>query len=66
MRHVFVCTTEYGDHWTKTIAKKAAQVAAMSEEEFLAPYDPGVVHLTRIPRFDQTVCCPECEGRILN
>lgn len=33
MRHVFVCTTEYGDHWTKTIAKKAAQVAAMSPEE---------------------------------
>ena len=33
MRHVFVCTTEYGDHWTKTIAKKAAQVAAMSEDE---------------------------------
>ncbi len=33
MRHVLVCTTEYGDHWTKTIAKKAAQVAAMSEEE---------------------------------
>ena len=33
MRHVLVCTTEYGDHWTKTIAKKAAQVAAMSAEE---------------------------------
>lgn len=33
MRHVFVCTTEYGDHWAKTIAKKQAQVAAMSEEE---------------------------------
>ena len=33
MRHVFVCTTEYGDHWTKTIAKKAAQVAAMNPED---------------------------------
>ena len=33
MRHVFVCTTEYGDHWTKTIAKKQAQAAAMSEED---------------------------------
>lgn len=33
MRHVFVCTTEYADHWTKTIAKKQAQVAAMSKEE---------------------------------
>jgi len=37
-----------------------------SEDEFLMPYDPEVVHLTRIPRLDQTVCCPECEGRILN
>jgi (2Fe-2S) ferredoxin len=33
MRHVFVCTTEYSDHWTKTIAKKKAQAEAMSEEE---------------------------------
>lgn len=33
MRHVFVCTTEYSDHWAKTIAKKQAQAAAMSEEE---------------------------------
>lgn len=33
MRHVFVCTTEYADHWSKTIAKKKAQAAAMSEEE---------------------------------
>lgn len=33
MRHVFVCTTEYADHWAKTIAKKQAQAAAMSEEE---------------------------------
>jgi (2Fe-2S) ferredoxin len=33
MRHVFVCTTEYGDHWAKTIAKKQAQLAAMSEED---------------------------------
>jgi (2Fe-2S) ferredoxin len=33
MRHVFVCTTEYSDHWEKTLAKKRAQAAAMSEEE---------------------------------
>lgn len=33
MRHVFVCTTEYSDHWAKTIAKKSAQVAAMSDED---------------------------------
>ncbi len=33
MRHVFVCTTEYSDHWAKTIAKKQAQAAAMSEAE---------------------------------
>ena len=33
MRHVFVCTTEYSDHWTRTIAKKKAQADAMSEEE---------------------------------
>lgn len=33
MRHVFVCTTEYSDHWAKTIAKKKAQADAMSEEE---------------------------------
>lgn len=33
MRHVFVCTTEYGDHWAKTIAKKRALAAAMTEEE---------------------------------
>ncbi len=33
MRHVFVCTTEYSDHWAGTIAKKRAQAAAMSEEE---------------------------------
>lgn len=33
MRHVFVCTTEYGDHWAKTIAKKQAQFQAMSEED---------------------------------
>lgn len=33
MRHVFVCTTDYSDHWTKTISKKQAQMAAMSEEE---------------------------------
>ncbi|MBM4197791.1 MAG: hypothetical protein FJ197_12005 [Gammaproteobacteria bacterium] len=33
MRHVFVCTTEYADHWTKTINKKAAQMAAMTEEQ---------------------------------
>ncbi len=33
MRHVFVCTTEYSDHWAKTIAKKKAQAEAMSEEE---------------------------------
>lgn len=33
MRHVFVCTTEYADHWTKTIQKKQAQLAAMSEED---------------------------------
>jgi (2Fe-2S) ferredoxin len=33
MRHVFVCTTEYADHWTRTIARKAAQMAALSEEE---------------------------------
>lgn len=33
MRHVFVCTTEYSDHWARTIAKKKAQAAAMTEEE---------------------------------
>jgi len=33
MRHVFVCTTEYADHWAKTIAKKQAQLAAMSAED---------------------------------
>lgn len=33
MRHVFVCTTEYSDHWAGTIAKKKAQAEAMSEEE---------------------------------
>lgn len=33
MRHVFVCTTEYSDHWARTIARKKAQAAAMSEEE---------------------------------
>lgn len=33
MRHVFVCTTEYSDHWARTIAKKKAQADAMSEEE---------------------------------
>jgi (2Fe-2S) ferredoxin len=33
MRHVFVCTTEYADHWARTIAKKKAQAEAMSEEE---------------------------------
>lgn len=33
MRHVFVCTTEYSDHWTKTIAKKRAKADAMTEEE---------------------------------
>lgn len=33
MRHVFVCTTEYSDHWARTIAKKQAQAAAMSEED---------------------------------
>jgi (2Fe-2S) ferredoxin len=33
MRHVFVCTTEYSDHWAKTLAKKRAQAAAMSEAE---------------------------------
>ena len=33
MRHVFVCTTEYADHWAKTIAKKKAQADAMTEEE---------------------------------
>jgi (2Fe-2S) ferredoxin len=33
MRHVFVCTTEYGDHWAKTIARKQAQLQAMSEED---------------------------------
>lgn len=33
MRHVFVCTTEYADHWSGTIARKKARAAAMSEEE---------------------------------
>jgi (2Fe-2S) ferredoxin len=33
MRHVFVCTTEYADHWAHTIAKKRAAAAAMSAEE---------------------------------
>jgi hypothetical protein len=33
MRHVFVCTTEYSDHWARTIAKKKAQADAMSEED---------------------------------
>ena len=33
MRHVFVCTTEYSDHWEATIAQKQAKVAAMSEAE---------------------------------
>ncbi|MCC5794543.1 MAG: hypothetical protein JJT85_07385 [Chromatiales bacterium] len=33
IRHVFVCTTDYADHWSRTIAKKKAQMAAMSEEE---------------------------------
>lgn len=33
MRHVFVCTTEYADHWAGTIAKKKAQADAMTEEE---------------------------------
>ena len=33
MRHVFVCTTEYGDHWAATIAKKQAQLRAMPEAD---------------------------------
>lgn len=33
MRHVFVCTTEYGDHWAGTIARKQAQLAAMPEAD---------------------------------
>jgi hypothetical protein len=35
-------------------------------DELFAPREPGVIHLMRIPRMDQAVCCPECEGRILN
>ena len=33
MRHVFVCTTDYGRHWARTIAKKKAQAEAMTEAE---------------------------------
>lgn len=33
MRHVFVCTTDYSDHWAKTLSKKQAQLAAMSAED---------------------------------
>jgi len=33
VRHVFVCTTDYANHWSRTIAKKKAQMEAMSEEQ---------------------------------
>lgn len=33
VRHVFVCTTDYANHWARTIAKKKAQMEAMSEED---------------------------------
>jgi hypothetical protein len=36
------------------------------EDEFSEPPDPVVIHLHRIPRPDQAVCCPRCEGRIIN
>ena len=37
----------------------------MDDELWAAP-DPDAVQVHRIPRPDQTVFCPRCEGRILN
>ena len=36
------------------------------DSELWDPCDPARVHLHRIPRPDQTVSCPNCEGYILN
>lgn len=33
MRHVFVCTTLYRDHWATTVSKKIAEAAGLTEEE---------------------------------
>lgn len=33
MRHVFICTTLYRDHWAKTVGKKMAEAAQRSDKE---------------------------------
>jgi hypothetical protein len=37
-----------------------------SDDDFLSPCDGECLRLYRIPRPDQTVFCPSCEGRLLN